>query len=171
MSASAKVEVIIKDACILFDLMDLDLLASFYKLKLTVVTTPEVLAEITDDNQLREIQTYIDNGDLQVDHFGVFETVLAIVQTNPGLSLTDAAVLEAATRREAAILSSDKSLRNESVRRGLTVKGLLWVLEELYSQQILALEEVLEKLSIYPELNNRAPKNEIEILIKRLKKL
>ena len=170
MSVSAKVEVIIKDACILFDLMDLRLLASFYKLKLTVITTPEVLAEITDENQLREIQPYIDNGNLQIDHFGVFETVLAIVETNPGLSLTDAAVLEAATRREAAILSSDKSLRNESTRRGLTVKGLLWVVEELYNQQILDLEAALEKLAAYPEINKRAPRNEIANLINRLKK-
>lgn len=171
MSASAKVEVIIKDACILFDLIDLGLLASFYKLKLTVITTPEVLAEITDDNQLSEIQPYIDNGNLQIDYFGIFEAILAIVETNPGLSLTDAAVLEAATRREAAILSSDKSLRNESLRRGLTVKGLLWVLEELYNQRILDLEIVFEKLAMYPEVNKRAPKNEIINLVNKLQKM
>lgn len=166
----AKVEVVIKDACILFDLLDLGLLSSFYQLGLTVITTPEVLAEITDESQLQEIQPYIDNGDLQIDYFGVFDIIRAIVDGNPGLSLTDAAVLEAATRREAAILSSDKSLRNESARRGLTVKGLLWVLEELYNQQVLTLEAVLEKLSIYPEINKRAPKTEIINLITKLNK-
>ncbi len=83
MSASAKVEVIIKDACILFDLLDLGLLASFYELKLMVITTPEVLAEITDESQLCQIQPYIDKGNLQIDRFGVFETVLAIVVEKP----------------------------------------------------------------------------------------
>ncbi len=168
MSVSVKVEVIIKDACILFDLLDLGLLESFYRLKLTVITTPEVIAEIIDDEQLAEIQPYIDAGHLQIDRLGVFENILAIIDSNPGLGLTDAAVLEAAIRRDASILSSDKSLRNESARRGLIVKGLLWVLEELYSHQILSLEVVVEKLLLYPEVNKRAPRVEISNLIAKL---
>ena len=170
MSASAKVEVIIKDACILFDLLDLGLLESFYRLQLTVITTPEVIAEITDEEQLAEIEPYINKGFLQIDQFGVFETILGIVDTNPGLSLADAAVLEAALRREATVLSSDKSLRNEAARRELIVKGMLWILEELYNQQILSLEVVVEKLLLYAEMNSRAPKIEISNLIAKLRK-
>lgn len=168
MSASVNVEVVIKDACILFDLIDLGLLDCFYQLRLTVITTPEVLAEVTDDNQSLQIQHHIDNGNLHIDTFGVWETILEIVENSPGLSLTDAAVLEAATRRDAAILSSDKSLRNESNRRGIPVKGLLWVLEELYRQGILTLNVAIEKLKAYPEVNKRAPKSEIERLIQKL---
>lgn len=170
MSASVKVEVVIKDACILFDLLDLELLANFYQLKLTVITRPEVIAEITDEHQLRQIQPYIDNGNLQIDGVDALETLIAIMEANPGLSLTDAAVLETATRRDAAILSSDKSLRNESTRRGITVRGLLWVLEELFNQGVLTLDAVLEKLTLYPEVNKRAPKSEITGLINRLQK-
>lgn len=167
---SALVKVIIKDACILFDLLDLGLLDRFYRLELTVITTPEVIAEITDEEQLAAIRPYIDKDLLHIDQFGVFENILAIVDNNPGLSLTDAAVLEAAIRREAAVLSSDKSLRNESARRGLVVKGLLWILEELYNQQILSLEVVIEKLMLYPQVNSRVPKKEISNLIARLNK-
>lgn len=170
MSASAKVGVVIKDACILFDLLDLELLNSFYELNLTVITRPEVLAEITEEHQLGQIQPYIDSGSLQIDTIDVLDTVMTIVETNPGLSLTDAAVLETATRREAAILSSDKSLRNESTRRGLTVRGLLWVLEELYSQGVLPLAVILEKLVLYPQFNKRAPKTEIANMINRLQR-
>jgi hypothetical protein len=170
MSVLANEKVIIKDACILFDLLDLGLLESFYRLQLTVITTPEVIAEITDDEQLAEIQPYIDKGLLQVDQFGVFETILAIVDVNPGLSLTDAAVLETALRRDAVVLSSDKSLRNESARRGLVVKGLLWVIEELYDQRMLSLEVVIDKLELYPQVNSRAPKTEISNLIAKLSK-
>lgn len=170
MSASAKTEMVVKDACILFDLLDLELMPSFYELKLTVITRPEVLAEITDENQLRQIQPYIESGHLQIDSVDVLETLMGIVETNPGLSLTDAAVLETASRREAAILSSDKSLRNESIRRGITVRGLLWILEELFIQGVLPLEVVLEKLALYPEVNKRAPKTEIANLVSRLQK-
>lgn len=170
MSALAKVEVVIKDACILFDLLDLELLGSFYELKLMVITRPEVLAEITDEDQLGQLQPYIDSGNLQIDGVDVLEIAMAIVETNPGLSLTDAAVLETASRREATILSSDKSLRNESTRRGIAVRGLLWVLEELFNEGVLPSEVVLEKLALYPEVNRRAPKTEIASLVTRLQK-
>lgn len=165
MSVLVKAEVVIKDACILFDLIDLGLLSCFYKLNLFVITTPEVLAEITDKAQLKEINGYIESGSLQIDYFGIVENITPILDSNPGLSFTDASVLEVASRREATILSSDKSLRNESQRRGLTVRGLLWILEELYIQQIVELDIFLQKLKEYPEINKRAPKNEVQNLI------
>jgi len=169
MSGSAKVEIVIKDACIFFDLIDLGLLPSFYRLQLVVVTTPQVLAEIIDEAQLDEVNAYLESGQLQVDRFGLFETLAIITEGNPGLSFTDASVLEAAIRRDAAVLSSDKSLRNESSRRGITVHGLLWVLEELYNQKIIELNILLEKLEAYPIINMRAPKAEIENLFKKYK--
>ena len=167
MSVSAKKEVFIKDACILFDLIDLGLLPSFHQLPLVVVTTPQVLDEIMDETQLAEVNTYIESGHLQVDYFGIFETITLITETNPGLSFTDASVLEAATRRDASILSSDKSLRNESNRRGITVRGLLWVLEELYIHKIIELDMLIENLRAYPTVNRRAPKSDIENMIKK----
>lgn len=168
MSTSVKIKVVIKDACILFDLLDLGLLANFYELGLTVITRPEVLAEITDENQFQQIKPYIESGDLLIDSIDGLEKFMAIMETNPGLSFTDAAVLETASRRDATILSSDKSLRNESNRRGIPVRGLLWILEELHNQNVLPLEVILTKLVLYAEVNKRAPKSEINNLVERL---
>jgi predicted nucleic acid-binding protein len=167
MSALVKVQIVIKDACILFDLIDLKLLASFYNLNLVVMTTPQVLSEITDETQMAEIDQYIQNGQLKIDHFDSLEAIVEIVDNNPGLSFTDASVLELANRIDATILSSDKSLRNESQRRGIVVRGMLWILEELYIQKIVELELLLEKLKQYPTINKRAPKTEIENLKKK----
>jgi rRNA maturation endonuclease Nob1 len=167
MSVSAKIEVVIKDACILFDLIDLDLLGSFYQLNLIVKTTPQVIAEITDTDQLSQVTVYIDNGKLQIDDSGDHAEHSEIVDKNPGLSLTDASVLDLATRLNATVLSSDKSLRNESQRRGLTVRGVLWIVEELHCKQILTLEAMLEKLKAYPEMNRWAPRSHIDALIKK----
>lgn len=167
MSVSVKEEVVIKDACILFDLIDLGLLSSFYQLKLIVITTPGVLSEIIDEAQLAAVNAYVENGRLQIDYFGMLDAISDIVENNPGLSFTDASVLEAASRRNATILSSDKSLRNESQRRGLIVRGTLWILEELCNQKIVERNIMLEKLRKYPEVNKRAPKTEIENLIKK----
>ena len=171
MLVSDKLEIVIKDACILFDLIDLGLLPSFYRLPLMVVTTPQVLAEIVDETQLTEVNIYLESGQLQVDHFGLFENIVLISEANPNLSFTDASVLEAATRRDASILSSDKSLRKESSRRGIIVHGLLWVLEALYNQKIIELKILIEKLEAYPNVNHRAPKSEIENLLRKYKTL
>lgn len=167
MLASAKIEVVIKDACIFFDLIDLRLLSNFYQLPLTVITTPQVLAEITDDAQLNEINIYLESGQLQIDKFGQRNTIDSIYESNSRLSFTDASILETALRRNAAVLSSDNSLRKESSRQGLTVHGLLWVLEELYKQDLIELDGLLSKLEEYPKINQWAPKTEIENLIKK----
>lgn len=171
MSVSVNLPLIIKDACILFDLLDLELLPSFYQLQLTVITTPEVLNEIEDEQQMAQVQPYIDDKRLLIDRQGEIAAMVAITDANPGLSLADASVLDAATRLKAAILSSDGSLRRESQRRGIIVRGLLWVLEELYTNRVLALEVVLEKLQLYPEVNKRAPKTETFELINKLKQI
>lgn len=169
MSASTKEQVVIKDACILFDLIDLGLLSQFYRLQIVVITTPQVLDEITDEDQIAEVNRYVETGQLQLDQFGQFEAMISITDANPGLSFTDASVLEAAIRRNAVVLSSDKSLRNESLRRGIPVKGLLWILEELYLQTVIERTVLLEKLKAYPEVNRRAPVNEVNNLIKKYK--
>jgi len=167
MAVSAKVEVVIKDACIMFDLIDLGLLDGFYQLELIVMTTPGVIAEILDETQLKQVQVYIDNGRLQIDTSGTLEDLDQIVEANPGLSFTDASVLDLATRHKATVLSSDQSLRKESQKRGLTVRGLLWIIEQLHLEQILAIEVMLEKLKLYQELNKWAPRSHIEALIKK----
>ncbi len=169
MLASAKIEVVIKDACIFFDLIDLRLLSNFYQLPLTVITTPQVLAEITEDAQLEEVNIYLKSGQLQIDTIGQQDAIHTIFESNSRLSFTDASILETALRRNAAVLSSDNSLRKESSRQGLTVHGLLWVLEELYKQGFIELDGLLSKLEEYSKINVWAPKAEIAILIKKYK--
>jgi predicted nucleic acid-binding protein len=169
MSTPSKGEIIIKDACILFDLIDLELLASFYELDYIIVTTQSVLDEIVDEAQLNQVCSFIESGRLQIDQFGEFDALVQITETNPGLSFTDASVLEAASRRGGIMLSSDKGLRNESKRRGLQVRGLLWAIEEMLRQQIIDAESAIAKLNLYPHYNNRAPQKEITLLIDRLR--
>jgi predicted nucleic acid-binding protein len=164
MSVLHKKEIVIKDACIFFDLIDLGLLSVFYKLDVIVITTPQVINEIIDTSQLTEVNEYIENGKLKIDNEGGFEILTFITQNNPGLSFSDASVLEVAERIGASILSSDKSLRNVSGRQGLLVRGLLWVLEELYIQRLIELDIMFEMLSFYEKVNQRAPKKEIQHL-------
>lgn len=166
---SDKKEIVIKDACILFDLVDLNLLQDFFHLKVSAFTTPQVIGEITDETQWEEVSKYIKNGKLQIDADGEFEFIVALYDEHPGLSIPDSSVLELAIRKDAIIYSSDGSLRKISVKKNLPVRGILSIVEELYNKEILSKEIAIEKLNLYEEINQRAPVKEIESLITKLK--
>ncbi len=162
-------KIIIKDSCILFDLIDLELMDSFFKLDLDVHTTEYVLFEVTDEEQILEVNKYVNSGKLNVDNNGEYESIQEIYNECKGLSFTDCSVLEFAIRTEGIVLSADKSLRNEIKRRKLEVRGSLWIIKELFEKNIITGNEALEKLELYSIINDRVPKNEIAILIETFK--
>jgi hypothetical protein len=72
---SDKKQIIIKDACILFDLVDLNLLGDFFQLGFIALTTPQVIGEITNETQWQEISKFVNDGHLQIDNDGEYEAV------------------------------------------------------------------------------------------------
>lgn len=167
---SDKKEIVIKDACILFDLVDLNLLEDFFQLEVSAFTTPQVIGEITDETQWEEVSKYINNGKLQIDVDGEFEIIAALYDEHPGLSIPDSSVLELAIRKDAIIYSSDGSLRKISVKKNLSVRGIIWIVEELNSREFLSKAVAIEKLNLYEKINQRAPVKEIQALINKLNK-
>jgi hypothetical protein len=167
---SDKKEIVIKDACILFDLVDLNLLEDFFQLAISAFTTPQVIGEITDETQWKELSKFINNGKLQIDTDGEFEIIASLFDEHPGLSIPDSSVLELAIRKDAIIYSSDGSLRKISVKKNLLVRGILWIVEELHSKEFLSKEIAIEKLKLYEKINQRAPVNEIKNLITKISK-
>jgi len=161
---STKPCVVIKDACILFDLIDLDLLETFYLLEVTPVTTGFVVSEVLDETQAKLLAEGIKAGKLTVYNDGDVTKIIALSVEHVGLSFADCSVLELSFRVPGLILSADKSLRNEAKRRGLVVKGLLWVINQLFENGILSKEESLAKLEQYPLINPRTPKKDIQLL-------
>lgn len=166
---SDKKQIVIKDACILFDLVDLNLLGDFFQLGFIALTTPQVIGEVTNEMQWQEISKFVDGGQLQIDTNGEFEAIQKIYEEYPGLSIPDSSVLELALRKDAIIYSSDGSLRKISVKQGFTVRGILWIIENLHIGGSLSNEQAIEKLNLYEKINQRAPLNEIKKLIEKFK--
>lgn len=169
MPVSDKREIIIKDACILFDLVDLNLLQDFFQLEFIALTTPQVIGEITNEVQWAEISKYVDNGKLQVENNGTYEAIASLKYENPGLSLPDCSVLELALRKNAIVYSSDGSLRKTSIKKQLTVRGILWIIDELLSKMIINDETAIKKLIKYEKINDRAPVKDIQLLLTKIK--
>ncbi len=167
---SDKKEIVIKDACILFDLVDLKLLEVFFQLEVIAFTTPQVIGEIVDEEQQEEITKFINNRKLQIDNEGDLTVIANINGENPGLSIPDSSVLELALRKKAIIYSSDGGIRKISERKNLIVRGVLWIIEELYRKDFLDKQTAIEKLNLYESINQRAPLKEIKILISKISK-
>lgn len=161
-------EIVVQDACILFDLIDLGLISTFFQLDLVVMTTPQVIAEIIDPTQLAIVSKYIDRNQLLIDAWGQLDAIDLLLFENKGLSFADSSVLELALRKNAIVLSSDGGLRRVSVKKNLTVSGLLWIVEELCVKNLLSVAQAKEKLEHYPRINRRVPIKEIERLISKL---
>lgn len=165
---SASKEIVIQDACILFDLIDLGLIDTFFELNLTVLTTPQVMAEIEEEEQLRKVQEFTAVKKLIIDEEGLLDHVDKIFGENNGLSYPDCSVLELALRKQGTVLSSDWKLRTATVRNNLTVRGVLWIIDELHIQKRLTASEAIEKLNLYRKINSRAPLVEIKTMIEGL---
>lgn len=144
---------------------------AFFELDLIVLTTPQVIGEIEEEEQLRKVEEFTSVKKLIVDEEGLLDHVDKIFDENNGLSYPDCSVLELALRKQGIVLSSDWKLRTATVRNNLTVRGVLWIIEELYERSILNKDQALQKLTLYPQVNQRAPKNEIEKLMLKLSSL
>lgn len=160
--------IVVQDACILFDLVDLDLLKVFFQLELTVLTTPQVITEITDEDQQSAISIHLQNGELKVDEGGSYESISELFDEFPGLSFADCSVLELALRKNAVVLSSDGGLRKISRRKKCEVHGTLWIIQELHDFGIIGKAAAIEKLKMYASINLRAPKKIIAQMITAL---
>lgn len=167
---SDKKQIVIKDACILFDLVDLNLLKDFFQLEMIALTTPQVIGEITNEIQWNEISKFIENGQLQIDADGEYYAIQELYDEYSGLSLPDCSVLELAIRKDAIIYTSDGGLRKIATKRNFSIRGVLWIVEELYSKGFLSNIESVEKLNLYENVNERAPVKEIKSLISKISK-
>lgn len=141
---------------------------AFFELDLIVLTTPQVMGEIEDKEQLRKVEEFTSVRKLIIDEEGLLDHVDKIFDENNGLSYADCSVLELALRRQGVVLSSDWKLRTTTVRSNLTVRGVLWVIDELHLQKRLTTNEAIEKLNLYKQVNSRAPQIEIKVMIERL---
>jgi len=158
-------QILIKDSCIIFDLFDLGLLQEFFLLKCQFYTTPQVISEITDTRQLYQLNQFVTDGILKVDMGGQIETIQILLEQHTGLSFTDCSVLELSMRMSGIILTADKALRNIATKNHLHhVRGMIWVFSLLLENNLITKEIALEKLDMYPQINNRVPKRELNDL-------
>lgn len=161
--------IVVNDACLLIDLIDIDLFDQFLRLDLQAHITLSVLSELEGDEYYKPIQESINRGKLKLNKLTAddqSEIEHLMYKHSSRLSEPDCSCLYLAQKMNATILTCERLLTQTAKSIGIDVHGSLWVLDQLIYSSIIPKKIAHRKLVELMSINNRLPKKECE---KRLK--
>ena len=148
----------INDANILIDIVQLDLVVAFLALNFEMHTTDFVFAELeTSQQQALKSEKLIIINPTETDLFAISD----LTSENNGLSFEDCSVWYFAKKMNGVLITGDGNLRKKAKAAGIDVKGIIFIIEEIKSQNILITETCIAKMQALHRLNDRLPQNEI----------
>lgn len=159
-------KIAINDANILIDLMKIDLIGEFFRLNFEFVTTNLIIAEFEIEEQQTIINEFIRREKLTVYNLS-FDELLDVQsiknKSSKKLSFEDCSVWYLAKKKNAILLTGDNLLRKKAINDGVSVNGILFIIDYLIESEIITKQFAFEKLTKLISLNPRLPKNECEI--------
>ena len=158
-------KIAVKDASVLIDLLEAGVLGSWFKLGIETHVPDLVLAEIVQPQQRPVVEGFVNAGLLKVAVIGNGEVeqlaTLATLSRELKVSIPDASAVHLAEALDGAfLLTSDGTLRLGAERRGLEVRGLLWVLDLLVWHDVLSCADAITALAAVLAANSRQPLHE-----------
>lgn len=157
----------VKDACVLIDLANGKLIGRWFQLQIETHTTDAVLYEVEDEVQHKEVIGFVEAGMIKVSPMfesGGFEEIQAMsdLAGEMGVSVPDVSAFLLAEKLEAVLLTGDGDLRRHATARGVTVCGVLWVLDMLLWGDMIDFEMALDSLRAMLGKGARLPTNECQ---------
>ncbi|WP_341199272.1 hypothetical protein [Croceibacter atlanticus] len=148
-------KLVVNDANILIDLVELQLLPHFFALEFEFLTTTLILEELFEEQQ-DELKQYIDEGILVCEEMTAqdIEAIKQIEQNKPKLSQQDCSAYYQAQTKNGTLITSDNTLRKFAQSTQIDVHGHLWVLDQMVAQQTLSPFTASQKLSELCEVIN-----------------
>lgn len=163
-------EIIVNDTNIFIDLHSIGLLGALCDLPYDVRTVDFVVNEIKDQAQAESLATLVGEGKIKIESFNIDELAEIIEEHSAisgNLSVPDCSVCYYARKHSATLLTGDRQLRRYAEGNNVTVRGVLFIFDELVAQNIIDAGIAAQKLRELTNINVRLPKSEIE---KRIKK-
>lgn len=147
--------IVVNDANILIDLVELELLPHFFDLEFEFQSTDLVLNELLD-NQLNTLMPYIDKGELIIEEMSDEDiTEIQLIEiSKSSLSPQDCSAYYHAKKLNATLLTSDNSLRKFAQENDLDIHGHLWVFDQMILAQTITGPRAAEKLTELCEIIN-----------------
>ncbi len=140
-------KVVVNDANILIDLVELRLLPHFFELEYAFHTTDLILEELREDQQ-KAIMPYVDVERLQVNEM-TDDDLIAVYEIKaqcPGLSEQDCSAFYRAQSLQGILLTSDNTLRKFAKSQQVEVHGHLWIFDRMVETEAISPAHAIEKL-------------------------
>lgn len=161
--------IVVNDACLIIDLIDVELFNEFLQLELQPHITLSIMAELEDDDYSEPLKENIKQGNLTLHTLSGDDqrNIEKLMQEHSSrLSEPDCSCLYLAQKINATILTCERLLTKTAKSLNIEVHGSLWVLDQLVEASIISQKTAHLKLIELTAKNNRLPKKECE---KRLK--
>lgn len=142
-------KIAVKDANVFIDLEIAGLLDLWFQLGIETHTTIFIREELRVGGH-SEALSHFDSGNVRVHEFEFYEieSINALMEeVNRAAKFNDCSVLYLAEKLGAPLLSGDGALRKSAMRRGLEVKGTLWIFDELIRARLLTPATAIAKLN------------------------
>lgn len=159
--------IVVCDANIIIDLLQVDLFIAFLKMNWEVHLPPDVVDEVQEPNS-DQLEHAIQSHRLRLKVFTPEELyrIQDCKSRYQPLSIQDCSCLLLAESLPAALLTGEKKLRAIATSsHGVQVHGILWVLEQLVAKEAITTREAHTRLARLTTLNNRLPKVEYKRLL------
>lgn len=161
-------KVAVKDANVLINLIEADVLGLWFRLGIETHTTDLVVHELRRVAQGQALSLMIEAGNLRVRTFEpAILNSIRLQATKLGVSLADASVIHHASEIGATLLSGDRKVRREAAHLGLEVRGLLCVFDKLVGEGVLAPAEASIRLKRALAAGAFLPADECETRLRR----
>jgi hypothetical protein len=163
-------KVAITDACIFIDLFLLELSSHFFQLQVEVHTSVDIINELNPEQKHTYFQ-FIQTGKLNAHNISQEERKHLLTHPFPKwLTMTDKTGLFIATRENAILLSSDKTVRHYAKTIAIEYHGILWILDRLVDECCIGCKDASAKLKKLLNTNSIYQDN-IEMLSEMSKRL
>lgn len=140
-------KIVVTDACIFIDVIELQLTAKFFGLEFDIHTSRDVFDELFEE-QKQILEAYQENNKLTVHILTPEEKIELLTETFPkALSPEDQSVVFIARKLDAILLSSDKPVRNVAKKLTIEYHGMIWVFDQLVQHHLLDAAEATAKIT------------------------
>lgn len=165
-------KIAVTDACIFIDIIELDLISAFFQLDIELHTTIEVVNELFPEHK-KVLEAYQIINKLNIQKLSEEDFYkMEQIPFPRGLSHEDRSVIYLALNLENTIvLNSDKLVRKFSESMSIEYHGIIWLFDQLISQEVLSKKESVQKLDTLLTFNSMyagtLTRKEIELRIKK----
>lgn len=164
-------EYISSDTNVWIDYMAIEKLELPFRLPFTYLMNQDAIAdELLSPKGMREalLKLGLQPTELTEEEFYY---ALKIAETHPKLSEYDCSALSIANFRGLVLMTGDAALRKAALSEGVSVVGTIGILDKLYEDSFISLEEYRECLLLLIKVNGREVRLPIAELRNRLDKI